>query len=270
MGIGLVVIVNLVQSLRLNDRPAYAVIFGSPSLLLCIAVGALQTMINYGIMGFTPAFLMKNYGLSPSVTGLQFGLLAAVIGIIGPAIAGPAADWANRRFPTNGRVAVTLFALVISPLLQAWVYRAPDPASFFWRFSIYSFFLTMWLPPLYAVMYDQVLPRMRAITVSLYLFVTTILGLGIGPYVVGMISDANGGDIPAAIGTINLVAPVIVGLLIILLFRVRKDEASILARADAAAGHPSPSARGTCRSSAGSPVPHLLSARFSAKSSRTV
>lgn len=234
VGVGLIVIVNLVQSLRLTDRPAYAVIFGSPSLLMCIAVGALQTMINYGIMGFTPAFLMKNYGLSPGVTGLQFGLLAAAIGILGPAIAGPLADFANRHYPVKGRIAVTLVALTLSPLLQAWMYRAPDPTSFYWRFFIYSFFLTMWLPPLYAVMYDQVLPRMRAITVSIYMFVTTILGLGVGPYVVGMISDANGGDIGAAVGTINLVAPVIIGLLIMLFLRVRKDEASIMVRAHAA------------------------------------
>lgn len=234
VGIGLIVIINLVQSLRLTDRPAFAVIFGSPSLLACMAIGALQTMINYGIMGFTPAFLMKHYGLSPGMTGLQFGLLAAAIGIIGPAIAGPVADFANRYHPVRGRIAVTLVSLTLSPLLQAWMYRAPDPASFYWRFSVYSFFLTMWLPPLYAVMYDQVLPRMRAITVSIYLFVTTILGLGVGPYVVGMLSDANGGDIPAAIGTINLVAPIIIGLLVLLLVRVRKDEASILARARAA------------------------------------
>lgn len=234
VGVGLIVIVNLVQSLRLTDRPAFAVIFGSPSLLLCIAVGALQTMINYGIMGFTPAFLMKSYGLSPGVTGLQFGLLAAGIGILGPAVAGPLADFANRRYPVRGRIAVTLVALTLSPLLQAWMYRAPDPGSFYWRFFVYSFFLTMWLPPLYAVMYDQVLPRMRAITVSIYMFVTTILGLGVGPYVVGMISDANGGDIGAAVGTINLVAPVIIILLVLLLVRVRKDEASIMARAHAA------------------------------------
>lgn len=234
IGIGLVVIVNLVQSLRLDDRPAYAVIFGSPSLLICIAVGALQTMINYGIMGFTPVFLMQTYGLSPGVIGLQFGLLAAAVGIIGPAIAGPLADIANQRFPGNGRVAVTLVSLTLSPLLQAWMYRAPDPATFYWRFFVYSFFLTMWLPPLYAVMYDQVLPRIRAITVSLYLFVTTILGLGVGPYAVGIISDANGGNIAAAIGKINLVAPIIVGLLVVLLFRVRRDEAGILQRARAA------------------------------------
>ena len=176
-------------------------------------------MINYGVMGFTPAFLMKAYSLSPAATGLQFGLLAAFIGIVGPAFAGPLADVAGTRYGTRGRLAVTLFSLALSPLLQAWMYRAPDPATFYWRFSLYSLLLTMWLPPLYAALYDQVLPRMRAMTASLYLFVTTILGLGVGPYLVGIISDASGGDIAGAVGTINLVSPLIVVLLIIVLVR---------------------------------------------------
>ena len=219
VGLGLFVIVNLVQSQRLDDAEAFDVIYRSPPVLLCIAIGALQTMINYGVMGFTPAFLMKAYNLSPAATGLQFGLLAAFIGIVGPAFAGPLADVAGTRYGTRGRLAVTLFSLALSPLLQAWMYRAPDPATFYWRFSLYSLLLTMWLPPLYAALYDQVLPRMRAMTASLYLFVTTILGLGVGPYLVGIISDASGGDIAGAVGTINLAAPLIVLLLIVVLVR---------------------------------------------------
>ena len=101
-------VVNLLQRLRLADRPAFEVITRSPALLLCIGVGALQMMINYGTMGFTPSFLMKHYGLSPATTGLQFGLLAAAIGIIGPLIAGPLSDRINARFPGAGRAWVTL------------------------------------------------------------------------------------------------------------------------------------------------------------------
>jgi MFS transporter, Spinster family, sphingosine-1-phosphate transporter len=230
VGFGVYVVLNLLQSLRLADRPAFAVIATSPTVLLCMAVGALQTMINYGIMGFTPSFLMKSYGLSPTETGLQFGLLSAVIGIIGPMTAGPFSDWMNARFPGAGRVWVTLAALGASPLIALWVYAADDPASFYMRFVLYSLVLTAWLPPLYAIMFDNVLPRMRGITSSTYIIVSTIFGLGIGPYAVGMISDATG-DLGKAILSINWVAPVIVFLLILLAGRVRRDEAELLVRA---------------------------------------
>src|ERR1700752_5279294 len=76
VGFGALVVVNLLQRLSLADRPTFEVITRSPALLLCLAIAALQMMINYGTMGFTPSFLMKHYGLSPAATGLQFGVLA--------------------------------------------------------------------------------------------------------------------------------------------------------------------------------------------------
>jgi MFS family permease len=234
VGFGAFVVLNLVQSLRLSDPPTFAVITGSPSLLLCMAIGSLQTMINYGIMGFTPSFLMRSFGLSPSTTGLQFGLLSAAIGIVGPLIAGPLSDKVNTRFPGAGRAYVTLFALGVSPLIAIWVYSAHDPASFYIRFVLYSVVLTAWLPPLYAILYEQVLPRMRGITSSTYIIVSTIFGLGIGPYAVGMISDANHGNLAAAILDINWVSPVIVVMLVVLAQRVKRDGKSVIQRARSA------------------------------------
>jgi len=198
---------------------------------LCMGIGALQMMINYGTMGFTPSFLMKHYGLSPATTGLQFGLLAGALGIVGPLIAGPLSDRINVRFPGAGRAWVTLVSLGVSPLIAIWVYHAPDPASFYSRFVLYSLVLTAWYPPLYAIMFEQVLPRMRGMTSSLYIIVTTLFGIGIGPFVVGMISDAKGGNLGAAILSINWVAPPIVVMLIALVLRVRRDEEGLLERA---------------------------------------
>ncbi|AJP71367.1 MFS transporter [Sphingomonas hengshuiensis] len=232
-GLGVFVVTNLVQTLARTDRPAYAVIATSPSVLLCIAVGTLQSVINYGVMGFTPSFLMKTYGLSPSVTGLQFGLVATLLGVVGPLIAGPLSDRVSFGSP-RGRVAVTLASLVIAPLLAPWVYAAGDVGSFYIRFALYSVIVTMWMPPLFATLYDLVLPRMRGITASLYIIVSTIFGLGIGPYVVGLISDAHGGDLRHAIVSINWVAPVMVALLVVLLLRVNRDQAAMLDRARAA------------------------------------
>lgn len=234
VGFGLFVIFNLLQGLSLADKPAFAVISRSPALMMAMGVGALQTMINYGVMGFTPSFLMKQFSLSPTEVGLKFGLLSAAIGIVVPMITGPLSDRINRRFPGSGRIWVTLFSLGLSPLIALWVYAAEDAAGFYGRFLLYSIVLTGWLPPLYAVMYDQVLPRMRGVMTSLYLMLTTILGLGIGPYLVGMIADARGGRLAPAILSINWVAPAIVVLLILLARRVHRDEAGLIDRARAA------------------------------------
>jgi MFS family permease len=150
--------------------------------------------------------------------------------MLGPLIWGPLSDRLNLRFPGAGRAWVSLFAMGVSPLMSFWVYFAPDAGSFYLRFVAYSIVLTGWLPPLYAILYDQVLPRMRGITASVYLLAATILGLGIGPYMVGMISDATG-DLRTAMLSINAVAIPIVLLMLLIARRAERDEANLMARA---------------------------------------
>ena len=232
VGFGLFVILNMFQSLRLTDRPTYNLVL-SPSIILLTVVAGLQTSINYAVMGFTPSFLNRAYGLSIAATVLQFGLLAAGLGIIGPITAGPLSDWLTARMGGRGRVWLTLFSLGVSPIFGIWTYHAPDAASFYLRFTAYSLILTMWLPPLYSLVYDLVLPRMRGVTSSIFIIIQTLLGLGMGPYFVGIVSDRLHGDLGTAIISINVVWPVIVICLLIVLFRVNREEATVLERARA-------------------------------------
>ncbi|MEO6040916.1 MAG: MFS transporter [Croceibacterium sp.] len=232
VGFGAFVIVNLFQSLKLTDRPAFNVV-ASPSVILLMVVAGFQTSINYGVMGFTPSFLNRAFGLSPAQTGLQFGLLAAALGLVGPVVAGPLSDWLTARMGGRGRVWLTIFSLGLSPFFGIWTYHAPDLATFYLRFVCYSLVLTLWLPPLYSLLYDLVLPRMRGITSSIFIIITTLLGLGMGPYFVGIVSDRNGGDLAQAIISINVVAPAIVVCLLIVLWRVNREEQTVLDRARA-------------------------------------
>jgi MFS family permease len=233
VGFGLFVIVNLFQSFKLTDQATYHVIL-SPSIIILMIVGGLQTFINYGVMGFTPSFLVRQYGLSMAETGLQFGLLSAALGIAGPIVAGPLTDWLTTKLGARGRVWLILFALGVSPFFGIWTYSAPTSLDFYLRFVVYSLILTLWLPPLYAQLLELVLPRMRGITFSTYIIVMTLLGLGMGPYFVGIISDRNGGDLGQAIMSVNVVAPAIVVLLLVVLLRVNRDEGSVVERARAA------------------------------------
>lgn len=230
IGLGVFVIVNLMQGMKLGDAQAFRVISRSPTVMMCIAVGTLQSVINYGLMAFNPSFLIRTFGLTMQQTALQFGLLSAGVGIVGPLAWGPLSDWLNQRIPGAGRAWVSLFTMAVSPVLSFWVYHAADPGSFYARFVVYSFILTGWMPPLYAIMYDQVLPRMRGLTASLYLLVMTILGMGIGPYVVGLVSDSTG-DLRTAMLSINAVAIPIAVLMLLIARRAQRDEAALLERA---------------------------------------
>lgn len=231
IGFGLFVIVNLLQGMKLSDRQAFNVISKSPTLIMAIAVGTLQSVLNYGMMAFNPSFLIQSYGISMKEVAWQFGLVAAGMGIVGPLIWGPLSDKLQQAFPGAGRAYVALFAMGISPFLSLWVYTSPDSGSFYLRFVAYSIVLTGWMPPLYAIIYDQVLPRMRGITASVYLLVMTILGMGIGPYAVGLISDATG-NLQMSMISINIVGIPIIILMLIIARRAQRDEDDLLKRAN--------------------------------------
>jgi MFS family permease len=232
-GFGAYILLNWLQSLQLADRPTYVVIARSPAMILLTAVASLQTIINYGVMAWTPAFLIQHFHVSPANVGLQFGALITALGILGPLIAGPFSDWVNMRV-AGGRLYVTLAALVISPCFAIWTYWADDLGSFYLRFVFFSLALTMWLPPVYAGFVDLVLPRMRGMVMSFYILTMTIIGLGLGPYAVGLISDLNGGDLGAAIMGLFWLSPPIALLTLFLVMRFPRDEALVIERARAA------------------------------------
>lgn len=232
-GFGIYVVLNWLQSLKLRDAPAYAIIGRTPSLLLLFAIAALQSVINYGVMAWSPSFIIKSYGVSPAEVGLYFGALVAGIGIVGPLIAGPLSDWVHRKI-RGGRMYVTLFSLTVSPLIALWAYRAETIGAFYLEFTLYSLLVTMWIPPIYASFLDLVLPRMRGAVMSFYILTMTITGLGMGPYIVGLVSDSNGGDLGSAILSVYRLAPALVLLVLLVIVRLPKDEATLLERARAA------------------------------------
>jgi MFS family permease len=81
---------------------------------------------------------------------------------------------------------------------------------------------------------DLVLPRMRGMVMSYYILMMTITGMGLGPYAVGMMSDINGGRLGQAILDLYWIGPVIATLLVVLIWRMPKDEVSLIDRARAA------------------------------------
>ncbi|MAW79838.1 MAG: MFS transporter [Parvularcula sp.] len=232
-GVGAYIVICWMQSLALRDRPAFAVIIKQPSVAMLIAVAALQSVINYGIMSWSAVYAIQNFEGSQTTIAVQFSILITLLGIVGPLIAGPLSDYMNQRFK-GGRMYLALFALGVSPFLAFAVYKAPTLGGFFTWFVFYSLVLTMWLPPIYASLLDLVLPRMRGAVMSYYILMMTITGMGMGPYAVGMISDVNEGNLGDAILSVYWVAPAIVALLAILVWRIPKDEPQLLERARAA------------------------------------
>lgn len=78
---------------------------------------------------------------------------------------------------------------------------------------------------------DLVLPRMRGTVMCFYILTMTITGLGLGPYIVGLVSDVNGGDLRRAILSVYWLAPVLVALVLFVIRYRPRDETTLFERA---------------------------------------
>ena len=91
----------------------------------------------------------------------------------------------------------------------------------------------MWLGPCAATVQDLVLPRMRGTATAVFFLGTTILGLGLGPYLTGLVSDVTG-DLRIALMSTMIVVPLILVAIVTALRTVPNLEKNLLDRARAA------------------------------------
>ena len=68
-------------------------------------------------------------------------------------------------------------------------YLSPDMRTVVPAFSVMVVLASMFFGPSFAVAQSVATVRMRAVSTSVLLFIQTIIGLSIGPFLVGVISD---------------------------------------------------------------------------------
>lgn len=144
---------------------------------------------GYGISQWQPTFFVRSFGLGTGELGLWFTLISGVIGTVGTYAGG---EWAARRASNNeglqlGAVAAgyALFAV-----LSALTYVAPSYYAAFALMGVMALGVFAANGPLFATIQTLVPAHMRAMSIAtIYLF-ANLIGMGLGPLTVGIVSDA--------------------------------------------------------------------------------
>jgi MFS family permease len=167
--------------------------------------------------------------------GLMVGGAAAAGGWLGVTIGGVLADRRRRRTPL-GRLQVGMMNAVLPIPLGLFVLYVPSTPLAFAGSAVLYVAAALWLGPGISTVQDLVLPRMRSIASAAFLLVNTLIGLALGPYVVGRLS-VYFGDLRPALAC-SLIANVVALVLFVLAARtLPRDQETRLARA-MAAGEP--------------------------------
>lgn len=230
IGIGAYCSVSWFQSIRLRDRPTAALIGTGTFSMLSIA-GGLVSYANYGLSPFLYLYAAQRFGVGPEA-GYTLGWILAIAGGTGMAAGGLIADYAKRIHPA-GRLHVVMAGVAIGGALVYAMLNTVSLALFYTLLGLSSFLQIMWLGPVAATCQDLVLPRMRGAATAIFFLGVNIIGLGLGPYMVGLVSDAKG-DLRFAMMSALIVLPVAIILFALAGRRLPAAEASVVDRARAA------------------------------------
>jgi MFS family permease len=142
----------------------------------------------YGAQSFNPAYLSRSHGWSGSEVGLLV-TMTGVSGLAGTFLGGFLADRLGaRRGDLRWQLWVPgIAALVVVPVQLLGYLGAGWPMA--GAFLLASLLNLMVFGPSYATAQTLAAPRTRAVAAAMVLFSKAIVGLGLGPLLVGAASD---------------------------------------------------------------------------------
>jgi MFS family permease len=150
---------------------------------------AMAALYGYGSAAWIPTFFVRRHGWSAGDTGLVFGLLVGIFGTAGIVAGGKLADILRKRGMCDANLRVALLGVAawlpfgaVFPLVTdgRWAAVLLVPALFF---SSMPFGLA-------PAAIGQLLPNtMRGQASAIYLFVINLIGLGLGPTVVAVLTE---------------------------------------------------------------------------------
>jgi MFS family permease len=232
LGTGAYAVFSWSQSLKMRDPPTHALIWGTPTFLLAVVGFGLISFKGYAIGFWGAPYAIRTFGIDAATAGLFLGAGGALGGFLGVVIGGRMAD-ALRKVNASGRIIVAFFALLATAPLIWLQFSTQNLTLFFIAAFLNSITGSMWVGIAAATSQDLVLPRMRGAATATYFLGTTMIGLGLGPFSVGLLSEVLG-DLGKANIAILALLPVSATLLYLVYRNLPAAEASRIERARAA------------------------------------
>jgi len=158
---------------------------GFRHMLIGLAVG---TTALYGSGAFLPIFFARVYGLGLAQAATMYAITIGVAGAISLSISGVAIDRLSRR---GQHWYALLPALGLTASVPAYVagYMSGTPYAAIALIASASVFMLCFQAPTMAAFQNMVGAQMRASAAFVYSFTSALIGLGVGPPLVGFLSD---------------------------------------------------------------------------------
>jgi MFS family permease len=175
---------------KVGLREVFAVVSRKPSFWLMAFAASLSSVVGYGLANWIPSVLIRSYDLTLIQAGQFMGSLLLIGGVLGVIAGGVLADRLGHGKDKKW------YALL--PAL-AWIITVPCYLFGLWTDNLWLAFVPLlfgnalnilWLGPVVTAVQNLVEPRMRATASSMFLLINNLIGLGVGPLLIGAVSDS--------------------------------------------------------------------------------
>ena len=143
---------------------------------------------GYGFAVWKAPFLMRVHEFSIGQAGLWVGISSGAATFISTLAGGVIADWLARRDPSSALRLCAFALLGALPFHLAFLLH-PSPVAAIALYVPGGVIGGMWAPPSYAAGQNLAPAHMRALSSAILLFFLNLVGLGLGPFAVGWLSD---------------------------------------------------------------------------------
>jgi len=150
--------------------------------------GALHAFYGYGAQAFNPAFFIRIHGFETGELGTWLAAIGITAGAAGTYLGGYLGDRFGKkdaRWYTWIPGIATAIGVPFSLLFYLW----PEGRTALMISAVPGLLGGIYLGPTFAMTQAIVPPRMRAMAAAVLLFIMNMIGLGLGPSVVGFVSS---------------------------------------------------------------------------------
>jgi predicted MFS family arabinose efflux permease len=178
---------RVAQRQTFNPIAALCLLWPQPGFRAIVLGASLTSISGYAAITFMPSFLTRSHHMRPVEIGITLALITGVLGFAGTALPGLFAD---RRGDAGFGLRISAIGMAIALPFTAIFYLSGNLAIAVAALTVPALVATSYLGPCMAAVQNMATSGMRAQATALPLLIITLVGLGVGPQAVGIISDA--------------------------------------------------------------------------------
>jgi len=184
-GSGSAVVANTVQP---GIKNSAVFMFKNTALRQLLIASTITGMGSYGASTWLPAFFVRVHDFSQAQVGLLMALLFGGLGAVGTLVGGKLFDVQSNKGPARGVWMIAIVQISVIPLYIA-AYQVNAISFAIGLFLLPAFAGNFFLGPTLALIQSLSPVPMRAVAAAIKMFCLNLVGLSLGPLIVGFLSD---------------------------------------------------------------------------------